>query len=114
MVMLATPPVTLDDVVKLVKKKSGAKFYLILRDIHPECLVRNNVAKDVFTRTDVYEECKSVYKANIIMRKYLYKHAQSLYRQADWIGCMSPANQSYFKSIAPYVPEEKIVWVSRL
>ena len=108
-VMLATPPVTLDDVVKLVKKKSGAKFYLILRDIHPECLVRNNVAKDVFTRTDVYEECKSVYKANIIMRKYLYKHAQSLYRQADWIGCMSPANQSYFKSIAPYVPEEKIV-----
>lgn len=108
-VMLATPPVTLDNVVKLVKKTSGAKFYLILRDIHPECLVRNKASKEVLARTYIYEECKRGYKANYFMRLYLYKHAQSLYRQADWVGCMSPANITFFKSIAPYVSEDKIV-----
>lgn len=108
-VLMATPPVSLYDVVKLVKQKSGAKFYLILRDIHPECLDRKKIPERFMKRKDVYDECKRPYGMNILVEKLLYIQAQSLYKMVDWVGCMSPGNQVYFKSIAPYVPDEKIV-----
>lgn len=108
-VMMATPPVSLYDVVGLVKKRSGAKFYLMLRDIHPECLDRKIIPERFLNRTDVYDECKRPYGMNIFVEKLLYFQAQSLYKMVDWVGCMSPGNQIYFKSIAPYVDDKNIV-----
>lgn len=108
-VMMATPPASLYDVVRLVKKRSGAKFYLMLRDIHPECLDRKKIPERFMKRTDVYPECKRPYGMNVFVEKLLFFQAQSLYKMVDWVGCMSPGNQTYFKSIAPYVADEKIV-----
>jgi glycosyltransferase involved in cell wall biosynthesis len=108
-VMMATPPATLVDVVKMIKQLSGAKFYLMLRDIHPECLNRKEIPERFMKRTDVYDECKRPYGVNIFAEKLLYYKSQSLYKIADWIGCMSPENQKFLKHIAPYVKDESNV-----
>lgn len=108
-ILMATPPSSLYDVVKLAKKRSGAKFYLILRDIHPECLDRKKIPERFAKRTDVYDECKRPYGVNYFVEKLLFYQSQSLYKLADWVGCMSPGNQRYFKTIAPYIDDDRIV-----
>lgn len=108
-VMMATPPASFYDVVKLVKQRSCAKFYLMLRDIHPECLDRKTVPEKFLCRNDIYPECKETYGVNRIVEKLLYHQSQALYKLADMVGCMSPGNQMFFKSIAPYFAEKKIV-----
>ena len=100
-VMMATPPSTLVDVVSLIKKRSGAKFYLILRDIHPESLNRTIISKNILERNDVYDECKKPYKVNRFVWKLLYVRSQKLYKIANWVGCMSPGNIKYLDMIAP-------------
>lgn len=107
-VMTATPPVSLYDVIKKIKTKSGAKFYLILRDIHPECFNRRVVPEYILDKENIFDECKKPFGINYFVYRLLHMQAQSLYKIADWVGCMSPGNQAYFKSIAPYVNEEKI------
>ena len=106
-VMMATPPSTLVDVAKMIKVKSGAKLYILLRDIHPECLDRKKVPERFLKRTDVYEECKQPYGVNWFVERLLYQKSQELYKSADLIGSMSPGNQSFLKKIAPYITEEK-------
>lgn len=105
--LMATPPPTLVDVVKMIKKLSGAKFYLILRDIHPECLDRKKIPERFLRRTDVYDECKKPYGINVVAEKYLYYKSQNLYKCVDWVGSMSPGNQLYLKKIAPYIRDEQ-------
>lgn len=101
-VIMPTPPASLIEVAKCVVKQTGAKLYLLLRDIHPESRVRIPDSK-VLGRTDVYEECKKPYVQNAIIRKSLYRHAQNGYKKADIIGCMSQTNIDFVKKIAPYV-----------
>ena len=108
-VMMATPPATLVDVAELIKKQSGAKLYLILRDIHPECLNRKVVPKETLNRTDVYVECKNGFGVIYFVYRLLYTKSQKLYKISDWVGCMSPKNQEYIQSIAPYLDKSKIV-----
>lgn len=107
-VMMPTPPVTLVDVVTYIKKRSGAKLYLILRDIHPECLDRKKIPQRFLDRTDVYEECKRPYGVNPLVYRLLHNKAQKLYRISDRIGCMSPGNMSYIQQIAPFVKDKQI------
>lgn len=107
-VVVPTPPASLAKVAKMVMKHTGAKFYLLLRDIHPESRVRLPEAS-VLDRTDVYEECKKPYKQLGIIRYFLYRDAQRGYKIADLIGCMSNANIEFVKKIAPYVKHNKIV-----
>ena len=106
--LMATPPTTLVDVASMIKRKSGAKLYLILRDIHPECLDRKEIPERFKNRTDVYEECKKPYGVNFLVEKLLYHSAQSLYKISDGIGCMSPGNMKYIQRIAPYLDEDKL------
>lgn len=108
-VMTATPPVSLYDVIRLIKSRSGAKFYLILRDIHPECLDRKQIPEHILKRTDVYEESKRPYGVNVLVEKLLHFESQSLYRMADMIGCMSPGNIEYIKQIAPFITSTQAV-----
>lgn len=107
-VIMPTPPSSLVKVVKTVMRRSGAKYYLLLRDIHPESKIRIPTP-ETLARTDVYEECKKPYKAGKIMYKYLYKQSQEAYRLADYIGCMTPGNMEFVKQIAPTIPSSKIV-----
>lgn len=106
-IIMPTPPASLVEVADLVISHTGAKYYIILRDIHPESRVRLPNPQ-VLHRTDVYEECKKPYKQNIIIRFSLFLSAQKGYRKADVIGCMSKANIQFVKKIAPYVDNNKI------
>ena len=108
-VMMATPPSTLVDVVDHIKHKSGAKSYLILRDIHPESLDRTRIPKEILARTDVYEECKKPFKVNWLVWRLLYDRSQKLYKSSDWVGCMSPGNVKYLDKIAPFSKNRKAV-----
>lgn len=76
-IIMPTPPITLIDVVKYIKKKSGAKLYTILRDIHPQSSASLGEIK---------------YKW---MVDYLYKRSDTGYNLSDIIGCMSPENINF-------------------
>jgi glycosyltransferase involved in cell wall biosynthesis len=76
---MPTPPITLIDVVKSIKKRSGAKLYMILRDIHPQSSASLGEIR---------------YKW---MVDYLYRRSDLGYRLSDIVGCMSPANISFIK-----------------
>lgn len=107
-ILLPTPPPTLVDVVKKVKKRSGARLYVILRDIQPESGNRKKVSPEILKRTDVYDECKRPYGVHRIIEGFLFRKSQRLYHLADRIGCMSPGNMEFVKTIAPYVKTESI------
>lgn len=107
-IIMPTPPVSLVRVVKRIRKQTNVKFYLLLRDIHPESK-RRFPTLETLSRTDVYDECKKPYKAGRLMYNYLYYQSQEAYRIADYIGCMTPGNIAFVERIAPKVSKDKIV-----
>lgn len=82
-IIMPTPPITLSGFVKYVKKRTGAKFYLILRDIHPQ----------------------SVWSIGLLHNKFEYKFldkkARTGYQTADLIGCMSQGNIDFIHKQYP-------------
>ncbi|MDY0174768.1 MAG: glycosyltransferase family 4 protein [Bacteroidales bacterium] len=90
-IFLPTPPITLVDFVFYVKKKSGANFYLILRDIHPQSAASIGLIK------------------NKLMYNYLEKRARKGYNISELIGCMSQGNINYIKSNYPALDSKKLV-----
>lgn len=82
-IIMPTPPITLSGFAEYVKKKSGAKFYLILRDIHPQ----------------------SVWSIGLLHNKLEYRFldakAKKGYQSADLIGCMSQGNMDFIKGQYP-------------
>lgn len=78
LVMYSTPPITFAEVVQYVKKRDGAKSYLLLKDIFPQ----NAVDMGMMTKSGV---------KSAIYRFFRWKEEQ-LYGASDWIGCMSQAN----------------------
>jgi glycosyltransferase involved in cell wall biosynthesis len=78
-IFMPTPPITLIDFVSHLKKKINAKFYLILRDIHPQSVASIGLIKNDF------------------FYNYLEKRASKGYKIADIIGCMSPQNIEFIK-----------------
>ena len=81
LVLYSTPPITLVGAIKYVKKRDGAKTYLLLKDIFPQ----NAVDMGMLRATG--------------MKGFLYKHfrrqEKELYQLSDRIGCMSKANVEY-------------------
>lgn len=106
-VFVPTPPATLVDVAKVIKQRTGAKIYVVLRDIQPECADRK-VSQEVLDRADVYDECKKPFGINPLARRLLYLKSQQLYKTADIIGCMSPGNIEFVKTIAPYLNDNQV------
>ncbi len=90
-IFMPTPPITFINFAVYVKRKTGAKLYVILRDIHPESM-----------------QSVGVY-GNAIIYKFLKANAQKAYRIADYIGCMSPGNIEFVKKIASDTNHENIV-----
>ncbi len=90
-VFMPTPPVTLVNFVEHVMHRSGAKFYLILRDIHPQEAVDLGLMK------------------GRLMYNYLRRLEKKTYRLADLIGCMSPGNVDYILRHNPEVEAQKLV-----
>lgn len=81
LVLYSTPPITLVSAVKYVKKRDGAKTYLLLKDIFPQ----NAVDIGIMSKTG----------AKGLLYKHFRKQEKKLYAVSDRIGCMSQANADY-------------------
>ncbi len=81
LVMYSTPPITFSKAVEFVKKRDGAKTYLLLKDINPQ----NSVDLGMLSKTGLKG----------IIYKVFRKKEKKLYAVSDRIGCMSQANVDY-------------------
>lgn len=91
LILTPTPPISLYGVVAWLKKKSGAKTYLILRDIFPQ----NAVDLGLMSQ-------------NGPIHYYFRNKEKKLYAISDRIGCMSQGNKAYIMKHNPSVPPEKL------
>lgn len=94
LVMYSTPPITLAGVVEQIKKRDGARTYLLLKDIFPQ----NAVDIGLMSTTGIKG----------IIYKYFRKQEEKLYRVSDQIGCMSQANVDYVIKHNPEVAPQKV------
>lgn len=81
LVIYSTPPITLQRAVSYVKKRDGAKTYLLLKDIFPQ----NAVDLGILSKTGI----KS------LLYLYFREKEKKLYSISDYIGCMSHANVEF-------------------
>ena len=92
LILYATPPVTLVQVVQYLKKKNPqAISYLLLKDIFPQ----NAVDIGMLSRQSP-------------LYWYFRRKEKQLYMQSDYIGCMSPANVEYVRKHNDYYPADHI------
>jgi glycosyltransferase involved in cell wall biosynthesis len=78
LILYATPPITITRLIRWLKKRDGAKTYLLLKDIFPQNAVDMGMLGNYS-----------------FLLKYFKRQEQILYRLSDRIGCMSPANVAY-------------------
>lgn len=81
MILGATPPITLSKLYLTLKRKYGAPFYLMLKDIWPQGSVDLGVIRQGGPGW-----------------LYLRSHEVRLYKAANYIGCMSPRGKEYLLS----------------
>lgn len=89
LVIMPTPPITFADAMDYIKKRDGAKSYLILRDIFPQN------AKDIGLLN------------NEVIFKFFRHKEKLMYKVSDYIGCMSQGNIDYVIKHNPEVDSEK-------
>ncbi len=94
LVMYPTPPVTLCNTVKYIKKRDGAMSYLLLKDIFPQNAVDIGMMRKTGLKSVIY--------------KMFRKKEKQLYKVSDYIGCMSEANVQYVLDHNPEVSAERI------
>lgn len=94
LILYTTPPITFVDVVEYIKRRDGAKTYLLLKDIFPQNAVDIGLLKDCGLRKLLY--------------MYFRKKEKKLYSISDYIGCMSQANVDYVKKHNPEITAKKI------
>lgn len=92
LVLYATPPTTISGLVRSIKERTGAKAYLLLKDIFPQNSLDLGMLSERGLRGPLYKYFKSTEK--------------STYEVADWIGCMSEANRTYLLEHEPQLCPE--------
>lgn len=75
LIISPTPPITLVGLAAKLKRRHNAKFYLILRDIFPQNAVDMGFMK-----------------RNGVLHHYFRRLETKIYKEADFIGCMSQGN----------------------
>ncbi len=93
-VLYSTPPITFTSVIKYIKKRDGAKTYLMLKDIFPQNAVDLGMMNTAGVKGLIY--------------KFFRKKEKELYSLSDRIGCMSPANVEYVLCNNKEIPEKKV------
>jgi len=78
LILYSTPPITFERVIKYIKKRDGATSYLLLKDIFPQ----NAIDLNLFSKKSP-------------LYWYFRRKEVNLYRNSDFIGCMSKANVDY-------------------
>ncbi len=94
LVLYATPPITFAKAIQFVKKRDGAKSYLLLKDIFPQ----NSVDLGMLSKKGVKG----------LIYKYFRRKEKKLYELSDKIGCMSQANVDYIIEHNPNISPEKV------
>lgn len=94
LVIYSTPPITFCNAIEYVKKRDGAKTYLLLKDIFPQ----NAVDLGMMSKSGI---------KGLIYRVFRNKE-KKLYRISDYIGCMSQANVDYVLKNNPEINPEKV------
>lgn len=94
LVLYSTPPITLVKPIKYIKKRDGAKTYLMLKDIFPQNAVDMGMMK------------KSGLKG--VLYKSFRKKEKKLYELSDVIGCMSDANCDYLLKHNSEIEAERV------
>lgn len=94
LVLYSTPPITFYKAIDYVKKRDGAKSYLLLKDIFPQNAVDLGMMTTTGPRSIIY--------------KYFRRKEKKLYAISDHIGCMSPANVKYVLDHNPEVEPSKV------
>ena len=92
LVLYTTPPITHVNTVKYIKKRDGAKSYLLLKDIFPQNAVDIGMMRKTGLKSVIYKMFRSKEK--------------KLYAVSDYIGCMSEANVQYVLKHNPEVSRE--------
>ncbi|MBE5936496.1 MAG: glycosyltransferase family 4 protein [Lachnospiraceae bacterium] len=94
LIIYPTPPITLVNTIEYVKKKTGAKTYLLLKDIFPQNAVDLGMMSKTGVKSFIY--------------KYFRAKEKRLYHISDYIGCMSPANCEYVIKHNPEIDKDKL------
>jgi len=94
LVLYPTPPITLAGVVEYVKKRDGAKTYLLLKDIFPQGAVELGALS--------YSGWRGLFY------RYFRRVEKKFYAISDKIGCMSPANVEFVLKHNPEVSPVKV------
>ena len=94
LVLYSTPPITLAGAVQYIKKRDGAKTYLLLKDIFPQ----NAVDIGMMSKTGIKG----------ILYHYFRAKEKKLYALSDRIGCMSSANVDFLLKQNPEISAEKV------
>lgn len=95
LIIYSTPPIIFPNTIEYIKKaNSGAKTYLLLKDIFPQNAV------------DLGMLSKSGLKG--ILYKFFRRKEKKMYMLSDYIGCMSPANIKYVINNNPEVSKHKV------
>ena len=94
LVLYPTPPITFLKVVEFIKKRDGAKAYLMLKDIFPQ----NAVDIGMMSKTGIKG----------LAYKMFRNQEKRLYQVSDMIGCMSQANVDYVLKHNPEIDQKKV------
>jgi len=94
LVLFPTPPITHVETVRFIKKRDGAKAYLMLKDIFPQNAVDIGMMKKSGVKGLIYKKFR--------------KQEKKLYEVSDFIGCMSQANVDYVLKHNPEVSPDKM------
>lgn len=92
LILYSTPPITFNKVIEYLKQKNpNAVRYLLLKDIFPQ----NAVDLGMFSKKS-------------ILYKIFRKKEIRLYKNSDYIGCMSPANINFVLKHNYFVRQEQV------
>lgn len=92
LILYSTPPITFTNVVRFLKKRNPqAISYLLLKDIFPQ----NAVDIGMFGEESIFNW-------------YFRRKEVALYKNSDYIGCMSPANVEYLLKHNSFIDKNRV------
>lgn len=94
LVVYTSPPITLTGVIQWIKKRDGARSYLMLKDIFPQNAVDLGILSKKGLKGIIY--------------RYFRAKEKRLYALSDKIGCMSQANVDYVIRNNPEIDPSKV------
>ena len=94
LILYSTPPITLYNAIRYVKKRDNAKTYLMLKDIFPQNALDINILKKNGIKGLIY--------------RYFKIKEKNLYLLSDFIGCMSPANKEFLLANNAYIDKKRV------